>query len=111
MKYPCPCCGFVMFNGPPGTDEICRICYWQDDASSLRYASIAEGPNRASLIEAQRNYQNFGASEPRVKRFVRRPFPSDARDPTWRPIDPALDILDESYDLGFTPWPEDMTKL
>lgn len=32
MKYTCPCCGYKTFDiKPPGTVDICPVCYWQDD--------------------------------------------------------------------------------
>ncbi|MEH7657210.1 CPCC family cysteine-rich protein, partial [Bacillus velezensis] len=32
MKYTCPCCGYrTIEEEPPGTYEICNICYWEDD--------------------------------------------------------------------------------
>jgi hypothetical protein len=110
MKYPCPACGFLVFAETPGSQDICPICFWQDDASSLRYATIADGPNDVSLVEAQRNFVTFGASSERLKRHVRTPTTFDERDPHWRPIRPD-DVLDTSHDVGYTPWPEDMTKL
>ncbi len=100
-----------MFSGPPGTDEICEICFWQDDASSLRYATIADGPNKVSLIKAQRNYSRFGACEERLRSRARVPRASDKQDPTWRPIDTKVDVLDTSHETGYTPWPEDKTEL
>jgi hypothetical protein len=110
--YPCPCCGFLVFDGPPGTTfRICPICFWQDDESSLRYATIPDGPNHASLVDAQGNFATFGACELRLKKHVRAPTATDQRDPGWRPIDPKIDVLDTSHDAGYTPWPNDMTKL
>ena len=29
--YPCPCCGYRTLPGPSPTDDICSICFWQDD--------------------------------------------------------------------------------
>ena len=111
MKYPCPCCGYLVFPGPPGTQNICPICFWQDDRSPLRYATIPDGPNKVSLIEAQKNFAAFGAKEQRVRRYGRVPGASDVRDPEWRPINPTTDVLDRSHDAGYTPWPDDPTKL
>lgn len=33
--YPCPCCGYLQFGEPPGSYEICAICFWGDDAVQL----------------------------------------------------------------------------
>ncbi|WP_408909916.1 CPCC family cysteine-rich protein [Streptomyces luteolus] len=35
------------------------------------------GPNRVSLAQARRNVSAYGASEERLKRFVRPPFPDE----------------------------------
>ena len=51
MKYTCPCCGYLTFSEPPGFYEICKICYWEDDLSQLRFTKI-KGANNVSLIEA-----------------------------------------------------------
>jgi hypothetical protein len=100
-----------MFSGPPGTDEICGICFWQDDASSLRYAAIPDGPNRVSLVDAQANFAERGVSDLRHRAHVRPVAATDARDPEWRRIDPNLDVLDESFKAGAAPWPDDKTRL
>lgn len=31
MKYTCPCCGYRTLEEPPGTFDICEICFWEDD--------------------------------------------------------------------------------
>jgi hypothetical protein len=112
MMYPCPCCGFLEFKEPPGSDDICPICFWQDDEISLRYPVIAVGgPNKVSLFEAQKNFAARGVSEPRFRARVRAPTAADRRDPGWRLIDSNIDTLDTSYGAGFTPGPDDKTKL
>jgi hypothetical protein len=101
-----------MFPGLPGTNSICRICFWHDDACSLRFAGVAIGPNRVSLVDAQKNFASFGAKEWRCRRHVRAPTRADVRDPAWRPIDPALDVLDTSFDDDkAAPFPNDKKKL
>ena len=91
--YPCPCCGFLTKDGPPGTDEYCDICAWQDDLVQLRYATLLIGPNKASLIEAQLNYSEHGASA-----IKRQPRASSSvgleRDKNWRPIDLKIDNIE-----------------
>ena len=110
MKYPCPCCGYLVFSGPPGTDDICSICRWQDDVPSLREVTISIGPNKVSLIEGQRNFAAFGASAPRFRERVRAPSSMDQRDPDWRPIDLHIDAF-VSNETGYTPSPKDKAKL
>jgi hypothetical protein len=52
-RYPCPCCGYLVFEEEPGSYDICPICFWEDDLSQLRWLDSAGGANRPSLIEAQ----------------------------------------------------------
>ena len=40
-EYPCPCCGYLMFNEEPGSYDICEVCGWEDDLSQLRFATVA----------------------------------------------------------------------
>lgn len=84
--YPCPCCGHLVFAEPPGSDDICMICFWEDDAAQLRFPQLSDQTNVVSLAEAQRNYAQFGAIEERFAGDVRKPTPSDALDAGFRPI-------------------------
>ena len=111
IKFTCPCCGYMVFDGPPGTEEICPICYWQDDAGSLRWAGIALGPNRVSLLEAQGNFSTHEASEERFKRYVRAPRSDEHLDPTWRSIDLRIDRLEQPAREGSQTWPDDLESL
>src|SRR5262249_13854102 len=106
--YPCPCCGYLVFSEPPGSYDICPICFWEDDLSQLRFVHTT-GANHVSLVEGQRNYLAIGACEERVKPYVRPPRPYEQRDPEWRVIDPAIDNIEEpisGLDYGTT-YPED----
>ena len=91
-QYPCPCCGYLTFDELPGSLEICSICGWQDDDAGIRCPLTAEGPNRVSLLEAQRNFLQFGAMEIRHRNRNRPLSESDVRVPKWRPIDPSTDV-------------------
>ncbi|MFH8396799.1 CPCC family cysteine-rich protein [Streptomyces anulatus] len=62
-SYPCPCCGHRVFDDMPGSHEICPVCFWEDDRVQFRWPTMAGGANKVSLIEAQRNYQDFGACD------------------------------------------------
>lgn len=53
IDYPCPSCGFLMFNEPPGSYSICSICGWEDDHVQLRFPAMRGGANKESLYEAQ----------------------------------------------------------
>ena len=104
VKYPCPCCGYLVFDESPGNYEICPICYWEDDLTQLRFPRMSWGPNRVSLIEAQENYFRDGVSELR--------FRSNVREPQWRRIDVRVDRIEEPIpgkDYGSS-YPEDATE-
>ena len=91
--YPCPCCGFLTKNGPPGTDEYCDICDWQDDLYQLRFATLPGGPNKSNLVEAQVNYAEHGTSM--IERKPRAPSSTGfERDENWRPIDLIIDNIE-----------------
>jgi hypothetical protein len=75
MRYPCPCCGYVVFDAPPGTEDLCPVCKWRDDLMHLRFPLYNGLPNGMSLVDAQLNFSLTG---------FRAAY---ERDPDWRPID------------------------
>ncbi|WP_375769210.1 CPCC family cysteine-rich protein [Archangium gephyra] len=59
--YPCPCCGYRVFDEPLGSYSICPYCFWEDDALQLEFATThAGGPNNVTLLQAQRNHLEAG---------------------------------------------------
>lgn len=106
--YTCPCCGHVTFEEAIGSDEICGVCYWQDDALALRYPN-EKWIGSATLVEAQKNFARFGACEERLSEAAKnsRAKKSFEIDPLWRPIDLSLDKFDETDALH----PKDETRL
>jgi hypothetical protein len=54
MQYPCPACGFEVFDEPPGSYDLCPICNWEDDGVQLRFPAMYGGANSESLFEYQR---------------------------------------------------------
>jgi hypothetical protein len=112
MKYPCPCCGHLVFDGVPGSFEICPICFWEDDLSQLRFTTT-EGANDVSLVLGQHNYQVVGACELRFRVGVRPPTSDEPVEPGWRPLVPDQDGIEEpipGIDYGDT-YPGDLTRL
>lgn len=74
MKYKCPCCGFYTLQEKAnGTYEICPVCFWEDDPIQLHDEKYEGGANKVSLMQAQKNYQMFGASEKEWIEHVRSP--------------------------------------
>lgn len=109
-RYPCPCCGHLTFREPPGSYDICPLCFWEDDNIQLRWPDWATGANKASLIQAQRNFVEFGASEQRLIKYVRPPTPTQPIEPGWRPVDLNVDVF-EPLAVQQAPWPDDLTVL
>ena len=94
-SYPCPCCGFLVFNESPGSYSYCSVCAWQDDLCQLRFATFPGGANKPSLVEAQLNYVRYGASQIGIQPRA----PSSAgfeRDAKWRLIDLKTDNIELS---------------
>lgn len=81
-RYPCPCCGHLVFGELPGSFQLCPICGWEDDSLQLQFPDEA-GTNPVSLDEAQRNYLRTGAIAPECRSTVRPPRGDEPRDPGW----------------------------
>ena len=94
-RYPCPCCGYLVFDEGPGSYDICPICFWEDDAVQLEFATNGGGANKVSLVGGQLNFASFGACEKRIAAHVRLPSEADQRDATWRPIDLKRDHFED----------------
>jgi hypothetical protein len=76
--YRCPCCGFIALT-ERSADEICPVCFWEDDGQGDHDADeVRGGPNRAlSLTVARANFQAIGVCDERCTRFVRPPLPTE----------------------------------
>lgn len=92
--YPCPCCGYKVFEREPGSHAICPICHWEDNLVQLRFPEMPGGANSVSLLKAQQNYAVFGSVETRFRLMVRSPLTDDEREAEWRCVDPDRDNLD-----------------
>lgn len=85
MKYTCPCCGFkTLDEEPPGTFDICEICFWEDDNIQFDDPDYEGGANVPSLRQAQKNFHEFGAYRKDRLEFVRKPHRKDVKDPNWK---------------------------
>lgn len=103
--FPCPCCGHRVFGEQPGSYAVCPVCFWEDDVVQLRWSDCSGGANRPSLMQAQRNYQRFGAMEERFISHVRGATEGEPVDDQWRPIDPAKDRFEPSGEKSAA-WPD-----
>jgi hypothetical protein len=76
--YRCPCCNFKTLHGR-GLDEICPVCFWEDDGQDEQDAdAVWGGPNGSlSLREARLNFKNLGAVEKRLIGEIRKPEPDE----------------------------------
>ncbi len=78
VRYPCPCCGYLTRNeGPPGTYEICPICWWEDDPVQFEDPDFSGGANQPSLNEARKRFRESGAISPDATPHVRAPLPDE----------------------------------
>ncbi|MFD6183411.1 CPCC family cysteine-rich protein [Streptomyces goshikiensis] len=110
-RYPCPCCGHRVLDAMPGSYEICPVCFWEDDEVQIRWPTMDGGANKVSLIEAQRNYQDFGAGDQHGRQYVRPPAADEPPDPAWRPIDLTRDSFEDWDADEHVPWPDDRSVL
>ena len=73
----CPCCGYrTLSDEEPGSYEVCKVCFWEDDIVQFDDPDYEGGANRVSLRQAV-NFREFGASEERFKARVRPPLPDE----------------------------------
>ncbi len=84
-KFTCPCCGYkTLDENPPGTYDICPICFWEDDGVQFNDPDYEGGANHVSLRQAQKNYDEFGACEKEMLCHVRKPNKNDEKDSNWK---------------------------
>jgi Cysteine-rich CPCC len=78
IVYRCPCCGCRTLS-ERGGDEICPVCFWEDDGQDNTDAdTVRGGPNGAlSLTKARQNFREFGAYDRKSLQRVRKPTPEE----------------------------------
>lgn len=111
--FPCPCCGYLVFDYPPGYHGCCPICCWEDDLAQLRFPNMPGSANRVSLFEAQRNYSRTGSVDRFHQGETREPELHDRRETGWRQLDENIDNIEEprrGLDYS-TNYPQDTTVL
>ena len=109
-RFPCPCCGHRVHERQPGFHQTCPICGWEDDLAQLRFPLMPGSSNTVSLLEAQQNFRNYGASERRRLGQTRAAEGGEGREQGWRPLDPERDNCEQpvrgtAYADSY-PWPD-----
>lgn len=81
VRYPCPSCGFLVFDEEPGSYATCPVCGWEDDLSQLRF--VTRGGASAPLIDYQLSHRRSIDAV------------SFDRDLAWRLLDRTIDSIEE----------------
>jgi hypothetical protein len=98
-----PCCGYLVFDEPPGSYLICAVCGWEDDISQLRFPTM--GGAQSPLLDCQAAVAQRGVDTATRAQFQ--------RDPSWRPIDLSreeVEVPEPGVDYGMS-YPDDPTDL
>ncbi|GHH99791.1 CPCC family cysteine-rich protein [Neobacillus kokaensis] len=71
---PCPCCGFMTIpNSGDAIAYICPVCFWEIDLFIQSSDEASDQNHGLTLIEARKNYHQYGAVLPRLKETCRPP--------------------------------------
>lgn len=71
--FQCPCCEYFTLNSISQND-ICPVCFWEDDWHQKKFPDDEDGPNHISLNQARKNYAEYGVCEKQFIDNVRKPF-------------------------------------
>jgi Cysteine-rich CPCC len=74
-QFTCPCCRYLTLPSRGG-DDICPVCFLEDDGQDDPFADeVWGGPNYdLSLTQARANFGEFGAVAREMKAHVRDPL-------------------------------------
>ena len=77
-RFRCLCCGYRTLEAP-GAQQLCPVCWWEDDGQDDKNASVARLTvnGELSLAEARTNFLRCGAAHPRFLPYVRKPLESE----------------------------------
>lgn len=64
-RFTCPCCGYRTLFEPSGSNDICKVCFWEDDGVQPLDPAYPGGANEPSLMKCQENFRRIGACEER----------------------------------------------
>lgn len=89
-RHPCPCCGYLTYQAPPGgTMQICPVCFWEDAPGQYWHNES----NGMSLRKAQIAFGRIGAAGEAFLDAVRPPLAEEARAHGWRSMADEASIL------------------
>lgn len=69
----CDCCGCITIL-EKSQNNICPVCFWEDDDESLYDQNMDSLINHMPLWMARENYKNYGFSDYRFKDHLRKPY-------------------------------------
>jgi len=78
IKYICPVCGCRTLASR-GENDICQVCYWQDDGEYDDYAP-SDANGGICIMRARKNFLEFGAADEQFVRSTRKPLRSEITD-------------------------------
>ena len=90
----------MVFSASAGSEEICPVCYWQDDLFGMLEPYSALGPNKVSLVQAQKHYSAYGIADPRYTHVKGRLKSASlfAADSKWRAVSATDKFAPGRYD-------------
>ena len=74
----CPCCGYLTIpNGGNALAYICPVCFWEIDFFIQSDNEPSDQNHGLTLVQARKNYKQYGAVLPRLVRYVRAALPEE----------------------------------